>query len=125
MLFRTERHEQIFEDLSMKLEANGYRQDDETRPVLYLVALLCSETGRNVADQMFDFAERKIKPEVMAAYWQTGSSLKLCRLAFSLWNGYPGAEDPSLCNPYWIFGNEWDLYFLEAIKLRFPHTCEE
>ena len=125
MLFRTERHEQLFEELAMKLDANGYRQDDETRPVIYLIALLCSETERNVAEQMFDFAERKIKPEVIHAAWQTSSSLKLTRLAFSLWNGFPSDEDPSSCNVYWIFGNEWDPYFIEAIKLRFPDTCEE
>lgn len=125
MIFKSNKHRQYFEDLERKLEANGYRRDDETRPVLYLIALLCSETECGLADEMFDFADRKIKPEVIDAPWQTSSSLKLTRLAFSLWNGFPGDENPSYCNVYWIFGNEWDPYFIQAIKLRFPYTCEE
>ena len=120
MIFESERHERTYEELLRRVVANGYRLDEEVKPVMYLVALI----GADVAGQMFDFAERKIKPGVINAPWQTGSSLRATRLAFNLWNGFP-TEDQRECTPYAIFGNLWDPYFFQAIKLRFPCINEE
>ena len=118
MLFKNPKHAETYEKLLSRVEANGYKRDFEVKPVMYLIALLSSDGWGNVADLMFNFAERKIRPGVIDADWQTGSTRRLTRLAFSLWNGFP-SEEQGLCNVYNIFGNEWDPYFLQAIALRY------
>lgn len=94
---------------------------------------LCGETRRNF-DSIYDVGERTIKPEVITAGWQTGTTSKVTRLAFQLFtDGTPTAfssdehdqrtEDISECQRYSvsdIFCCEFAPYFVEAIKIRYP-----
>lgn len=42
---------------------------------------------RNNIESCFDFEKDEIKPESLAAGWQTGGTVKLTRFAYNLWNG--------------------------------------
>ena len=42
---------------------------------------------RNNIESCFDFEKDEIKPESLAAGWQTGGTVKLTRFAYNLWMG--------------------------------------
>lgn len=71
---------------------------------------------RNNIESCFDFEKDEIKPESLAAGWQTGGTVKLTRFAYNLWNGY---SDKS-CTPYDLFDCSFAPYMYEAVKLRYP-----
>ena len=115
--FKDERHKNMY--LALLEKCN--RADEETKPVMYLLALTCDLSR---VEQMFDFKEMCIRPDNFEQSWQTSSSAKAIRLAFILWNGFPTEEEQELNSVYNIFGySSWDRYFIEAIKLRYPTTC--
>lgn len=117
MLFESEKHETLYNTLINKCQ----RVDEETKPVMYLLALTCDMSR---AKQMFDFKEMCIRPDNFEQPWQTSSSARAIRLAFVLWNGFPTEEEQELNSVYNIFGySSWDKYFIEAIRLRYPTTC--
>ena len=62
-----------------------------------------------------------IKPESLAAGWQTGGTVKLTRFAYNLWNGY---SDKS-CTPYDLFDCSFAPYMYEAVKLRYPEYTRQ
>ena len=101
----------------------GRRADSYFNSFLYLCGL-CSDT-RTHFQNIFDWDEWCICPEALSQGWQTGTSRKVIRLAFNLWNGY-GAEQPedehtsALFLPDELFCCAFQPYFFEAIRLRFP-----
>lgn len=116
MIFKDENHENLYNTLLQKCS----RKDEETKPVMYLLALACNQSQ---AEQVFDFKEMCIRPDNFGQPWQTSSSTRAIRLAFVLWNNFPSEENQSYNSVYSIFGgSSWDKYFIEAIKLRFPST---
>ena len=90
----------------------------------YLMAL-----ANLVPDDVFDFANDKIRQSGLFAAWQTSSSMKATRLMFNLWNGWAYEEtltsdtSPTPSVAYAvdnIFCNlEYAPYFWEAVRLRF------
>lgn len=111
-------------------------QEDTLNPDCYLKALIytlgvCDDTRRRF-DSMYDVKKRRIVPEALHAEWQTGSSTKVTRLAFNLFTDLPatayngtgtGKPDFDECMRYSvsdIFCCSYALYFVEAIKLRYP-----
>ena len=54
---------------------------------------------RNNIESCFGFERDEIKPESLAAGWQTTGTTKLTRFAYNLWNGY----DDKSCTPYELF----------------------
>jgi hypothetical protein len=83
---------------------------------------ICPETRRNI-HALFDFNEDGIKPEGLAAAWQTGGTRRLCRLAFNLWNGWTEEGKEHRSAPYELFDCGFAPYFFEAIRLRYPEYC--
>lgn len=83
MKFRDETHEQEFEALMKRMGADS--RDVYRLALAYLITAdeVCS---KNI-DNIYDFSEHCIKPDCLADEWQTGTSLKTCRLAFNLFNG--------------------------------------
>ena len=74
---------------------------------------------RNNIESCFGFERDEIKPESLAAGWQTTGTTKLTRFAYNLWNGY----DDKSCTPYELFDCSFAPYMYEAVKLRYPeHT---
>lgn len=74
---------------------------------------------RNNIDACFNFEKDEIKPESLAAGWQTSGTTKLTRFAYNLWNGY----DDKSCTPYDLFDCSFAPYMYEAVKLRYFGRC--
>lgn len=84
-----------------------------------------SDTTRRNVERIFDFKQGHIRPEGLHEGWQTGSSIRLTRLAFNLWNGYTERGDEQMSTPYEIFDCGYAPYFFEAIRLKYPEYCQE
>ena len=90
--FRDTAHRDFFLENMMKCRVN----DCYHRAFFYVMGI-ASET-RATINQMFNFKEDCIEPEGMHGGWQTSGTVKVCHLAFNLWNGY---ADPSRgCKPF-------------------------
>jgi hypothetical protein len=103
-------------------------------PDCYLKALIytlgvCPDTRRRF-DSLYDAKSRTIAPSTIRAAWQTGSSLKVTRLAFQLFTDSTPSAFLDPCIPDFdergrysvsdIFCCGYAPYFVEAIKLRYP-----
>ena len=110
--------------------AQALKPDVCLKALIYTLGL-CDDTRRRL-DSIYDVKGRTINPETIHAPWQTGSSLKACRLAFNLFNdgvptvsydGAPGIGDMNECKLYSasdIFCCSFAPYFFEAIRIRYP-----
>jgi hypothetical protein len=119
ILFSGGEHEQFYNQM---MERCGRRADSYSRALFYLLGV-CNETRRRV-DSMFSFEEMCIQPESLHSAWQTGSTSKLTRLAFNLWNGWMEEGAEQLSTPYELFACGLAPYFLQAVKLRYPEYCD-
>lgn len=68
--------------------------DSYHRALIYILTAV--PALRNNIDACFNFEKDEIKPESLAAGWQTNGTTKLTRFAYNLWNGY----DDKSCTPY-------------------------
>lgn len=80
--FRDTAHRDFFLENMMKCRVN----DCYHRAFFYVMGI-ASETRANI-NQMFNFKEDCIEPEGMHGGWQTSGTVKVCHLAFNLWNEY-------------------------------------
>lgn len=105
--------------------------DEYHQAVAYLLAL--DENIRNHVSDVFDFDRDVIILEGIDMPWQTGTSKKVTRLAFNLWDGccsdgekyisgdgYELELPSAYYTPSSIFCCYYAPYFWEAIKLRYP-----
>lgn len=91
------------------------------RALIYTLGLT-DETRRNFAAC---YGDGSIHPDCLTAGWQTGTSARVTRMAFNLWNGYrgePGEEAPYY-TPEYLFCCGMAPYFFIAIRLRYPEYC--
>jgi hypothetical protein len=109
------------------MQARKLKPDVYLRSLIYTLGM-CHDTRRHF-DLIYDTGKRRINPETIRKPWQTGSSLKVTRLAFQLFtDSTPTAylEDaPNIdeCRRYSvsdIFCCGFAPYFFEAINLRYP-----
>ena len=84
--FYDDAHEAFFREKLERAAASGRTPDNYFRSFLYLCGL-CPDT-RSHFPRLFDWREWCICPEALADGWQTGTSKRITRLAFNLWNGY-------------------------------------
>ena len=120
ILFRNDSHREFF----LRHTENG--SDVYFRALVYLLGLT-AETRTNFS-RCFDVKSRMIKPESLGEGWQTGSTGRIVRMAFNLWNGwhYEIADDADVdrvsasFTPDELFCCEFAPFFFEAIKLRYP-----
>lgn len=117
--FESKEHERFFYTMLNK----AGRKDSYHQAFFYCVGI-SDETRRNV-ERLFDFEKRRIKPEGLHESWQTGSSTRLTRLAFNLWNGYTEPGEEQMSTPYEVFDCGYAPYFFEAIRLKYPDYCRE
>lgn len=83
--FRDDEHERFYVQMMDERKCNdGYHR------ALFYTLGISRETRSHIRD-LYDFANGGIKPEGLSAPWQTGSSTRVCRLAFNLWNGWTEA----------------------------------
>ena len=98
-----------------------------------IYALGMCETTRKNFDDIFNLKRGEINIDALQGKYQTGTSKKVTRLAFSLWNGcnYDKEQDienknlSANYNVSEIFSCEYAPYFYEAIKIRFPEYTRE
>jgi len=77
--FRDAEHESFYYRMLEERQCNdGYH-----RALFYTLGI--SRDSRSHIRDLFDFSNGGIKPEGLKASWQTGSSIRVCRLAFILW----------------------------------------
>ncbi len=98
------------------------RNDDSFHKAFFYAMGISAETRRNICT-LFDFKDDCIKPEGISSAWQTGSTRRLCRLAFNLWNGWTEEGKEQYSAPYQLFDCGYAPYFFEAIRLRYPEYC--
>ena len=121
--FIDDEHKLFYEQ---KLKEIGNTTDVYYKSIIYTLAI-CPVTRENFSD-IFDLKNGEINIDSLQKGYQTGSSEKTTRLAFSLWNrcNYDSEEDiknnkPSIYyNPSEIFCCSYAPYFYEAIRLRYP-----
>jgi hypothetical protein len=119
--FADEAHRDFYMQYLQKLKPDVY-----LRSLIYTLGI-CQDTRRKF-DSIFDCCERVIIPDAIQQPWQTGSSLKVTRLAFQLFTDTtPTAfrgdmHDIDECRRYSvsdIFCCSYAPYFFEAINLRY------
>lgn len=118
-VFRDDRHEAFY----YRMLAERRCTDSYHRALFYTLGL--SKDTRAHIQELFDFSDGGIKPEGLSASWQTGGSLRICRLAFNLWNGWSQAGEERYSTPYELFDCEAAPYFFEAIRLRYPEYARQ
>lgn len=112
--FRSAEHRDFFLE-----NMNKCRVNDSYHRAFFYVMGIASETRANI-NQMFDFKNDCIEPDGMHGGWQTSGTVKVCRLAFNLWNGYTDMNSPQSFTPEDLFCCEFAPYFMEGIKVRYP-----
>ena len=115
--FAGKEHENFYYDM---LSAAG-NTDVYHRAFFYTMGI--SKETRDHIRPLFNFEENCIKPQNLAAAWQTGGTTRLCRLAFNLWNGWTEEGKERYSAPYELFDCRFAPYFFEAIRLRYPEYC--
>lgn len=117
MRFANEEHKAFYRKM-----LGATRKIDVFHKAFFYTIGISSETRTNIRT-LFDLKEDCIKPEGLSAPWQTGSTCRLCRLAFNLWNGWTDEGNENRSTPYWLFDCSYAPYFFEAIRLLYPEYC--
>lgn len=98
--------------------------NDTYHRAFFYVMGIAGETRNNI-NQMFDFKNDCIVPEGMHGGWQTSGTVKVCHLAFNLWNGYAEEGRERYFTPEELFCCEFAPYFMEGIQVRYPEYCRD
>lgn len=122
MEFIDNEHKQFYEE---KLNLIG-KGDVYRRALIYTLAI-CPVTREHFTD-IFNIKEGLINRNSLQRPYQTSTSLKVTRAAFSLWNGNNYDSDEDLENGVVsthynisdIFCCSYAQYIYEAVKLRYP-----
>lgn len=112
-------HRDFFLEMVSKSRVN----DCYHRAFFYVIGI-AREPRQNI-NQMFDFKTDCIIPDGMYGEWQTSGTVKVCRLAFNLWNNYVEEGREKRFTPEDLFCCEFAPYFMEGIKVRYPEYCRE
>lgn len=114
-------HEKAYANMCSKICLHS--NDVYHSSLFYLLTL--DEVCRKHLNEIYDFEDDCIIPSALNKPWQTSHSLATIRLAFNLWNGYCYGDEGEISRCFSvnsIFGNCYSLYYIEALKLRYP-TC--
>lgn len=108
--------------IETKSESDTYRK-------AFFYTLGITTITRMQIDGLYDFQLNSPKLDGFGERWQTRSTLKLCRLAINLYNGFcqngtswEDTENDTDGNytPYKLFSTPFAAYMIEAIKIRYP-----
>lgn len=120
MIFKDKEHEDFY-NFNVK-ETNS--NDDPYRQSLFYLLGLTKETRQNI-DRLYNFKEQCIEFDGLTDPWQTGTTTKITRLAFNLFNGFSGNDDSYSYTPYYLFDNSLMIYMLEAVKLLYSAYAKD
>ena len=130
MEFIDENHKRFWKEKNIILER--YNKTDVYYKSLVYTLGICEQT-REKFDSIFDIRNGEINIDSLQEIWQTTTSKRVTRMAFSLWNGCSyesekDAEKGKISNNYNIsdvFCCDYAPYFFEAIKIRYPENFRE
>ncbi len=130
MNFINNEHELFFINTLRKLQEQ--KQVDVYSASLTYTLGMCEETRKNFKN-IFDIEKGEINMDSIMAPWQTDTSAKVTRMAFSLWNNcmYDSEQDAEIkkssknYNVGEIFSCSYAPYFYEGIKIRYPEYTKE
>ncbi len=127
IIFKDQEHERFYMNCLPKCR----RQDVYHKALIYCLGI--SRDTRLNAKRIFDFDKGSVKTECLEEEWITSGSARVIRLAFNLFcNSTPsvyafeGDEKVKECQRYTVedlFCCEYAVYFLEAVKVRYPEYC--
>lgn len=121
----------MFKNLNHELFYNSClekTQNDVYHKALFYTLGIHEVTQQNI-ESLYDFKNKEILFEGIKQSWQTGTSTRITRMAFNLFNGFAGetddenAEDGRYYSPYYLFDTGEAPYLMEAIKIRYPEYC--
>lgn len=122
--FKSAEHMLFFGEnvINTKSERDTYR-----KAFFYTVGIL--PQTRACIDSLYDFQDNCPKLDGFSGAWQTSGTIKMCRLALNLYNGFhqngtswhdlENVKDGSF-TPYKLFATSDAFYMLEAVKVRYP-----
>ena len=130
MNFINDEHELFFINTLRKLQEK--KQVDVYSASLAYTLGMCEETRKNF-NRIFNIQDGEINIDSIGAPWQTDTSAKVTRMAFSLWNNcmYDSEQDAEVktvsknYNVGEIFSCSYAPYFYEGIKIRYPEYTKE
>ncbi len=130
MKFIDSKHREFWNEKYKEMERMG-KTDVYYKSIVYVLGIC--ETTRDNFNKIFDLKKGEINIDSINGAYQTGSSEKVTRLAFSLWNrcNYDSQEDiekgnvSTSYNPSEIFCCSYAPYFYEGIKIRYPEYTRE
>lgn len=130
MNFIDKEHEKFWDKQLEKMKELG-KTDVYYKSLVYTLGI-CESTREHFSD-IFDLKDGSIKINGLNSAWQTGTSEKVTRMAFSLWNkcNFDSENDmeknqlSSYYNISEIFSCSYAPYFYEAIKIRYPEYTRE
>lgn len=116
MVFIDDQHREFFIN---NVNRTNSQRDSERKALFYALGIT-PETRASI-NHLYNFNENCIRFEGLTKGWQTGTTVRICRLAFNLYNGTTGPDPERASNytPYNLFDNSLALYMLEAIKVRY------
>ena len=125
MEFVDDEHEKFWEEKNLIMQKYG-KTDVYYKSIVYTLGIC--ETTRSNFDKIFSIENGEINIDSINSAFQTGTSEKVTRMAFSLWNrcNYDSEKDrqkgkvSEYNNPSEIFCCSYAPYFVEALKIRYP-----
>ena len=130
MKFIDIKHKQFFYEKYNEIVKLG-KADVYYKSIIYILGIC--ETTRDNFDDIFNLKRGEINIDSIQSSYQTGTSSKVTRMAFSLWNGcnYDSEKDienekvSANYNVNEIFSCGYAPYFFEGIKIRYPEYTME
>ena len=119
VIFKSSAHRDFFLEMMQKCKVN----DSYHRAFFYVMGI-ADEKRANI-ERMFNFKEDCINPDGMYGGWQTSGTVRVCHLAFNLWNGYTEKDNEKSFTPYELFCCGYAPYLMEGIKIKYPDYCRE
>ena len=113
-IFVDDDHKNFFGDLQHR----SGNTDSYHRALFYTIGI--SQETRDHYLRIYNLKDREIRPECLEEGWQTGTSRRICLLAFNLFNGYIDKQNPNLSTPENLFACEFAPFFARAIAMRYP-----
>lgn len=125
MKFIDKEHEMFYYEKMQEL-SKYCKSDCYYKSIIYCLAI-CEVTREHFND-IFNIANGEININSLQSAYQTGTSLKVTRAAFSLWNrcNYDSEQDLESGNVSEnynigdIFCSSYAPYIYEAVKIRYP-----
>ncbi len=127
MKFVDDEHEKFYYQKLNESKAS----DVYYKALFYTIGI--AESTREHCDEIFNLEKREINLDSLQKGWQTGTSMKVTRLALNLWNhnlmydSEDDLENEKLSEHYGvseIFCCSYAPFFYEAIKIRYPEYTD-